>query len=128
MMRKKPSLTGLLVLGLAAMPAMAGTTITPMQGSLGNPFDNGTVHGWVWNGVQGGGAGSLIGNLYDNILIINGGAAGVRFGNPFLYFPTTGYVDSNIQVALSGFHIPAPAVMSLLGLGGQAIPRRRRSR
>ena len=64
----KRFLTGAAVLGLMAMPAMAGTTITPLQGSLGNPFNNGQVHGWGWNGVQGGGAAGVVGNLYDNIL------------------------------------------------------------
>ncbi len=47
---------------------------------------------------------------------------------PYFYFAGTGYVASNIQVALSGFHIPAPAVMSLLGLAGLVTLRRRRSR
>ena len=82
-------LTGVLVFGLTAMPAMAGTTITPMQGSLGNPFNNGMTHGWGWNGVLGGGAGSLIGNLYDNILTINGGAATAGFWGPFGTIPGT---------------------------------------
>jgi len=79
----KRFLTGAAVLGLMAMPAMAGTTITPLQGSLGNPFNNGQVHGWGWNGVQGGGAAGVIGNLYDNILTINGGSATPGFYGPF---------------------------------------------
>ena len=83
MIQMKRSLTGLLVLGLTAMPTVAGTTITPMQGSLGNPFNNGVSHGWGWNGVQGGGAGPLIGNIYDNILTINGGAATPGSCGPF---------------------------------------------
>ncbi len=87
-------LTGLLVFGLTAMPAVAGTTITPMQGSLGDPFNNGAMHGWGWNGVGGGGAGPLIGNIYDNILTINGGAATAGFFGPFDDIPgTEAFVD-----------------------------------
>jgi len=47
---------------------------------------------------------------------------------PYFYFVNTGYVGSNIQVALSGFHVPAPAVISLLGVAGLMTLRRRRSR
>lgn len=81
----KRFLTGAVVLGLTAMPALAGgnTTVTPLQGTLGNPFNNGSMHGYGWNGVQGGGAGPLIGNLYDNILTINGGAATAGAFGPF---------------------------------------------
>jgi len=35
-------------------------------------------------------------------------------------------VYANTQVALSGFHIPAPAVISLLGVAGLVTLRRRR--
>ena len=287
LMNMKRFLSGTLVLGLMAMPAMAGSILTPMQGTLGDPFNNGQVHGYGWNAAASGGlAGPNIGNLYDNILTINGGAVTAGFfgpfddipgtqafvdwvgsagqwsddlheisaggvgpavvtslrygysntvattthvikiydmvppsivpsstvfdkgsllasivlpanptgafmvtvtglniqipqsavwikfveagpgfpgtfwlsggaGNgvglthpgvaysykfpnggaynfffafPYFYFDGTGYVASNIQVALSGFHVPAPAVMSLLGLGGLVTLRRRRSR
>jgi hypothetical protein len=33
----------------------------------------------------------------------------------------------NIAMGLRGFHVPAPAVISLLGLGGLAALRRRRA-
>ena len=90
----KRFLTGAAVLGLMAMPAMAGTTITPLQGSLGNPFNNGQVSGWGWNGVQGGGAAGVVGELYDNILTINGGAATGGFFGPFGDIPgTQAFVD-----------------------------------
>ena len=90
----KRFLTGVAVLGLMAMPAMAGTTITPLQGTLGNPFNNGQVQGWGWNGVQGGGAAGTIGELYDNILTINGGAATAGFHGPFGTIPgTQAFVD-----------------------------------
>jgi len=90
----KRFLTGVAVLGLMAMPAMAGTTITPLQGSLGNPFNNGQVSGWGWNGVQGGGAAGVVGELYDNILTINGGAATGGFFGPFGDQPgTQAFVD-----------------------------------
>ncbi len=90
----KRFLTGAAVLGLMAMPAMAGTTITPLQGSLGNPFNNGQVSGWGWNGVQGGGAAGVVGELYDNILTINGGAATAGLWGPFGDIPgTQAFVD-----------------------------------
>jgi len=92
----KRFLTGVAVLGLTAMPAMAGVTVTPMQGTYGNPFNNGQVSGVGWNGVQGGGAAGSIGNLYDNILTINGGAATAGFFGPFGDVPGTGaFVDWN---------------------------------
>jgi hypothetical protein len=73
---------------------MGGTTITPLTGSLGNPFNNGSIHGWGWNGVAGGSADSLIGNLYDNILTINGGAATALCPGPFNNFPCSGaFID-----------------------------------
>ncbi len=80
--------------GLVTGSAMGGTTITPMQGSLGNPFNDGMMHGWGWNGVEGGSAGSQIGNLYDNILTINGGAATALCPGPFNTFPCSGaFID-----------------------------------
>ena len=42
------------------------------------------------------------------------------------YFAGIGYVASNLQIALSGFHVPAPVVMSLLGIAGLVTLRRRR--
>jgi hypothetical protein len=90
----KRFLIGSLVLGLTAMPAMAGSTITPMQGTLGNPFNNGMVHGNGWNSAQGGGAAAAVGNLYDNILTINGGAATPGFWGVFGTAPgTQAFVD-----------------------------------
>jgi hypothetical protein len=89
-------LAGIIAVGLVTRSAMGGTTITPMQGSLGNPFNNGAMHGWGWNGVGGGNAGPLIGNLYDSILTINGGAATVGFqcGGPFGDIPCSGaFID-----------------------------------
>ncbi len=76
-------LFAIIAAGLVTGSAMGGTTITPMQGSLGNPFNDGMMHGCGWNGVEGGSAGSLIGNLYDNILTVNGGAATVWCPGPF---------------------------------------------
>ena len=83
-------LSGAVVLGLMAMPgvpavpAMAGVTVTPMQGTMGDPFNNGFMSGFGWNAAAGGGAGPLIGNLYDNILTINGGAATGGWCGPFV--------------------------------------------
>ncbi len=90
----KRFLSGILVLGLLVMPTMAGVTVTPMQGTMGNPFNNGSVSGFGWNAAAGGGAGPLIGNLYDNILTINGGAATAGFFGPFGTIPgTQAFVD-----------------------------------
>jgi hypothetical protein len=91
----KRILTGAAVLGMMAVPAMAGSVIvTPMQGTLGSPFNNGQLSGYGWNGVQGGGAGGLVGNLYDNILTMNGGAATAGFFGPFGDIPGgQAYVD-----------------------------------
>jgi hypothetical protein len=47
---------------------------------------------------------------------------------PYFAFGPTGYVAANIQVALGGFHVPGPAAISLLGLGGLVALRRRRVR
>ena len=79
--------------GLVAGSALGGTTITPLQGNLGNPFNNGTMQGWGWNGVEGGAAGSLIGNLYDNILTSNGGAATNWCPGPFNDCAGEAFVD-----------------------------------
>ncbi len=87
-------LTVIIVVSLVTGPALGGTTITPMQGSLGDPFNNGQVHGWSWNGVQGEAAGPLIGNLYDNILTINGGAAtSFQCAGPFIPPICSGFID-----------------------------------
>jgi len=87
-------MTSLVALGLMTVPAPAGQTYTPMQGTLGNPFNNGQVHGFGWNAAAGGGTGTLIGNLYDNILTINGGAATAGFFGPFDDIPgTEAFVD-----------------------------------
>ena len=55
----------------------------------------------------------------------DGGVYNLWLPIPYFYFTTTGYVASNIQVALSGFHVPAPAVISLLGVAGLVSLRRR---
>ncbi len=90
----KRFLIGTLALGLMAMPAMAGVTVTPLDGSLGDPFNNGQMHGFGWNAAAGGGAGPNIGNLYDNILTINGGAATAGFLGAFGTTPgTQAFVD-----------------------------------
>ncbi len=88
----KRFLSGTLVLGLLAMPTMAGVTVTPMQGTMGNPFNTGLYSGFGWNAAAGGGAGPLIGNLYDNILTINGGGATAGICPPFVLC-TQAFVD-----------------------------------
>ncbi len=52
------------------------------------------MHGWGWNGVQGGNAGPLGGVvLYDNILTINGGAATGGWFGPFDIPATQAFID-----------------------------------
>ena len=108
------------MLGLTAMPVTAGTTITPMQGSLGNPFDNGAMHGWGWNGVPGG-SGPVIGTLYDNILTINGGAATAGIYNPFGDISTTqAFIDWTATRARWGddlHDLPAGAIVTSIRYG-----------
>ena len=90
----KRLLVSTLALGLMAMPVLADRTITPLQGTMGDPFNNGLVHGFGWNAAAGGGGGAGLGNLYDNILTVNGGAATAGFYGPFLDIPgTQAFVD-----------------------------------
>ncbi len=85
-------MANLVALGLTAVPAMADTTLTQMQGTLGNPFNDGQIHGWGWNAAAGGGGGGL-GNLYDNVLTINGGAATCGYCGPFMDIPAQVFAD-----------------------------------
>ncbi len=45
---------------------------------------------------------------------------------PSFYFNNVGYVASNLQVALGGFHVPGPATIGVLGFAGLLVLRRRR--
>jgi len=77
-----------------AMPALADRTVTPLQGTMGDPFNNGLVQGFGWNAAAGGGGAGGLGNLYDNISTINGGAATLGFFGPFLDIPgVSAFVD-----------------------------------
>ena len=90
----KRILVSTLALGLMAMPVLADRTVTPLQGTMGDPFNNGLIHGFGWNAAAGGGGGAGLGNLYDNILTINGGSATAGFYGPFLDIPgTQAFVD-----------------------------------
>ena len=87
-------MANLVALGLLAVPVMADATLTQMQGTLGNPFNDGQLHGWGWNAAAGGGGGGGLGNLYDNVLTINGGAATAGCYGPFCDTPPgQAYVD-----------------------------------
>ncbi len=118
-------MTSLVALGLMAVPALAGQTHTPMQGTLGNPFNDGQGHGFGWNAAAGGGTGPLIGNLYDNILTINGGAATAGFFGPFADIPgAEAFVDWVGTQAQYGDDLhgisaggPGPAVVTRLRYG-----------
>ncbi len=102
-------LAGTVMAGVMVVPCMsgrsvmAGSTHTPMQGSFGDPFSNSQIHGIGWNAANGGGVGTLIGDLYDNILTINGGAATAGWCQPFCDIPhTQAFVDWANPVALWG--------------------------
>ncbi len=85
--------------------------------------------GTFWlSGGQGNGVGTSNPGLAYSYEYPDGGVYNLWRPFPYFYFTTTGYVASNIQVALSGFHVPAPAVMSLLGVAGLVTLRRRRGR
>ena len=121
-MNMKRFLTGAIVLGLMTMPAMAGVTVTPMQGTMGNPFDNGLVSGFGWNAAAGGGVGGghFLLTLYDSILTINGGAATGGVFTPFGGFGTQAFVDWNETAAQWGddlHDLPAGAVVTSLRYG-----------
>ncbi len=73
-------------IALATAGAHAGSsvTITPMDGSLGVPFDNGPVHGFTYGFPESPVAGSAPPfNLYDNIPSILGGTSDTGFCGPF---------------------------------------------
>ena len=89
----RTAMASLVALGLTAVPAMADTTLTQMQGTLGNPFNDGQVQGFGWIVPQGEGGGFDIGNLYDNVLTINGGAATPGWCGPFCDIPGQAYLD-----------------------------------
>jgi MYXO-CTERM domain-containing protein len=95
-------MTSLVAIGLLAMPGIADTTLTQMQGTLGNPFNDGQLHGWGWNGVDGDGASFGLGNLYDNVLTINGGAATSGICPPFQTCRGEAFVDWVGSAALWG--------------------------
>ena len=76
----RKSLVALVVAGFLTDSALAGSTatVTPMGGSIGQPFNNGTMHGFSYNFAKGGPAG-IPRNLYDNIPSIFGGSATAGF-------------------------------------------------
>ena len=94
---KVRTLSVLAGVGLMAGPALAGgnATYTPLNGTFGSPFNNGVIHGFGFTPTGGGGGGSAgLGNLYDNILTITGGAATAGFFGPFGDIPgTQAFVD-----------------------------------
>ncbi len=92
--------------------------------------ENAGTLGYPYTFWLNGGAGNGIGTSHPGVTYTVKNAPPYPYnewvGFPYFYFPGTGYIASNLQIALSGFHIPAPAVMSLLGIGGLVALRRRR--
>jgi len=118
--------TGTNIVTVTGLSIHVGTAVWIKFGESGQGFPD-TF--WMTGGIANG-----VGTSHDGVLYSNKDAYGKGIplqywvGLPFFYFTTTGYVGPNIQVALGGFVLPAPAAISLLGLGGLVTLRRRRSR
>ena len=118
--------TGTAIVTVTGLSVHAGTAVWIKFGESGPGFP-GTF--WMTGGQANGVGTSHYGVLYDVKNHYGPGMPLHYFVEIFyFYFTTTGYVGSNIQVALSGFVLPTPAVISLLGLGGLMSLRRRRNR
>ena len=118
--------TGTAILTVTGLSIHAGAAVWIKFGESGPGFP-----GTFWlSGAIGNGVGTThAGVLFDQKDYYGAGAPLHQFPYyPYFYFATIGYVASNIQVALSGFVVPAPAAISLLGLGGLMTLRRRRDR
>ena len=83
----RKSLVALVVAGFLTDSALAGSTatVTPIGGSIGQPFNNGTMHGYSYNFAKGGPAAGDFPprNLYDNIPTFLGGTGTPGFFGPF---------------------------------------------
>jgi len=120
----------------ATMGAFVTIPIAPLQlpaGSIWIKFDqavNTQNTFWLSGGLPYNGSSSHNGLTYSQK---TPPAPGQPF-NSWAYFPG-GYINlggtnrmvPNIAMGLKGFHVPAPAVISLLALGGLASLRRRRA-
>ena len=121
----KRFLSGAVLLGLLAMPAMpalAGVTVTPMKGTMGSPFNNGSVIGFGWNAATGGPAagGHFLLTLYDSILTVNGGAATAGVFGPFGAFGVQAFLDWTETAAQWGDELhglPAGAIITSVRYG-----------
>ena len=125
-MREK-TLSVLAALGLMTGTVLAGgnATYTPLNGTYGSPFSDGTIEGIGFTPTGGGGAGPFgLGNLYDNILTINGGAASVGPCPPWSACVGQAFVDWTEPSAQWGDDLhgiseggPGPAVVQTLYYG-----------
>ncbi len=111
------------IVTITGLSVHVGTAVWIKFGESGPAFP-----GTIW---RSGGAGNGVGTTHFGTVYDNKNSYGP--GDPLHYFvsyvshwPTVGYVSMDIQVALSGFILPAPAAIALLGLGGLATLRRRR--
>jgi hypothetical protein len=119
--------TGTAIVTVTGLSVHAGTAVWIKFGEAGPGFP-GTF--WLSGGIGNGVGTTHQGVLYDNKNYYGRDMPFHYFvALPYFYVTTSGYVGPNIQVALSGFVLPAPAVISLLGLGGLGCLRpHRRSR
>jgi len=123
-----------------APPATMGAFVTLGAATIGGPIllpagaiwikygqNPGSNTYWLMGGVPYGGSSSF-----------NGVLAGAKPPNPVFngwYYYPAGFIPlnggalpikPNISMGLRGFHVPAPAAIALLGLGGLGVLRRRR--
>ena len=101
--------------------ALAGSsaTLTPLNGTIGPYFNNGTVHGFGYQFDPYAGSGLPIYNLYDNVpTVLGGGAtAGTVGGAPGAFVfadwpePAAQWGDDLHQISAGG---PGPAVITNL--------------
>ena len=115
--------TGTAIVTVTGLSVHAGAAAWIKFGEAGPGFP-GTF--WLSGGLGNGVGTTHYGVLYDNKNYYGAGLPLHYFLNiPYFYSNTT-VITANIQVALSGFVLPAPAVISLLGLGGLMTLRRHR--
>jgi MYXO-CTERM domain-containing protein len=122
----KRFLVSSVAIGLMAGTAMADATYNPLNGTFGTPFDDGQIQGFGFTATGGGGGGGGgLGNLYDNVMTINGGAATGGFFGPFGDIPgTQAFVDWTNSTAQWGDDIhgisaggKGPAIIQTLYYG-----------
>ena len=116
--------TGTAIVTVTGLSVHAGTAAWIKFGESGLGFP-GTL--WLVGGI-----GNGVGTTHNGVLFDVKNYYGPDmplhyfFAANYFYIQTTGYMAANMQVALGGYVLPAPAAISLLGLGGLMSLRRHR--